>query len=269
MFEILKYFDISYQNSLKLHKKLFKNSKCQKSIVFISFHKCATGFFSKKVFKELNECRQIDYLQEMYDNNNSYYPLLKNKGYIYGVIRLQNVDHPRYEFVNDLLRQKEFLQLRHIFWIRDPRDILVSMYYSFGLTHGYSNISTVQEYQKNRRKLMSQSLDEYVISEAPNVYKKFSQMSQLVENSNDCILLRYEDMVNNFDGFYKQLNSFVAINDDFYNDFKNETKPREVEDINSHKRSGKVGGFRKVLLPETIVKINKILADPLERFHYD
>ena len=269
MFNILKYFDGTYKNSLSLHKSLVPNEKSKKSIVFISFHKCATSFFSKKVFKEIGDYSQINYLQEMYDSSHNYYPLMKDKGYLYGVIRLQNSDHPRYKFVNDLLKQKNFPRLKHIFWIRDPRDILVSMYYSFGFTHGYSNTSDVQEYQKKRRKLIPQSLDEFVIAEAPKINKKFNQMSELIENSNDYILLKYEYMINSFDDFYSQLNSFMPINEAFYQDFKNETTPNEVEDVSSHKRSGKVGGFRESLRPETILKVNEILAGNLKRFDYD
>lgn len=268
MINFRKYIDSSYKRSLGLHgNKELRSDK--QSIAFISFHKCATSFFSSKVFKKLNSHTQIDYLQLMYSQENLYYPMIIEKGILYGVLRLQDEDHPRYDFVQNFLNQKKFHQLKHIFWIRDPRDILVSMYYSFGHSHGYAKNLNFRLYQEEQRnKIKAQSLDEFALKEAHNLNKKFLHMNRLVTQSSENILLRYEDMVLDFDNFFNELNEFLEIDKGFYNEFKRATRPNEIIQEDRHKRSGGVGGYKDFLKPETVNKINDILHDILLIFNY-
>jgi hypothetical protein len=49
-----------------------------------------------------------------------------------------------------------------LFMIRDPRDKLISQYYSFGFTHGISSEPSIQTSQRAiRKKITTMSLDEY------------------------------------------------------------------------------------------------------------
>jgi len=259
-------FNSAYKRSLQLHEKFESQSK-KKSIVFISFHKCATSFFSKNVLKDIRNYNHIDYLQEMYGKPDSFYPLIVDEGFIYGVIRLQDKEHPRYEFVRNLIKKTN--EVKTIFWVRDPRDILVSMYYSFGFSHGISSEKGVAAYQENRKAdIQKVTIDEYVLREVMRIENKFNYMRSLMAINNEYILLKYEDMIHNYDTFYNEFSGFIGGEINMYHDLYDNTRPRKSEDINSHKRSGMVGGYRDKLKPETIECLNNCLTDVLQNFGY-
>lgn len=256
-------------DQIDLHELIPSGSSKQKSVVFISFHKCATSYFSNYVLNNVQGLNLIDFLKYLYDNKDNVKPCFKENGYVYGVLRLQNTGHPRYDFVNELLASNNFNNLKHLFWVRDPRDIIVSEYYSFKYTHGYSKIKEHKEYQdKRRNKMLEQSIDDYVLHMAPLVKDKFLKMQDLINNSSDYLLLKYEDMIVNFESFYHALSKFIPLNADFYEAFYQDTRPREQEKIDSHKRSGAFGEYASKLQPQTINILNEELSVVLDFFKY-
>ena len=114
-----------------IHPSLKDKGKYTTSIAFISLHKCATTFFQRSVLKELNELTLVDYQVYEYYHNEKITAAIKPKGYIYAVLRLYDKDHPGYKLTNKLVHIKNLQNIKTIFWVRDPRDILVSLYYSF------------------------------------------------------------------------------------------------------------------------------------------
>jgi len=93
-----------------------------------------------------------------------------------------------------------------IFFIRDPRDILVSSFYSFGFTHCLSPVKEIRERQEaDRKNIQTLSLDEYVIKNMDNSLKNFETIDRLSTSCEHCIILKYEDMIENFDHFSSQI----------------------------------------------------------------
>jgi len=241
----------------------------QKSVVFISFHKCATSYFSREVLKHLNGLKLIDYLGAFYRGDVEVKPKIIESGYVYGVIRLQDADHPRFRFVKSFIESPEFFRLKQIYWTRDPRDILVSMYYSFGFSHGMSVDETFKEYQMQlREKYQKMTVDDCVLEEVDKVKVKFLQMKALMEASEDFIHLKYETMVFDFDVMYESLRNYVPLSNDIREDFFKQTRPRAIVNIANHRRSGGVGDYKNILHPETIKVLNRELEDVLRWFGY-
>ncbi len=248
----------------------------QKSIMFISFHKCATSYFSSYVLKNTVGYEHVDYLSELYkyqENNpifQSIKPHIEEQNHVYGTVRIQDTDHPRYAFVESLFYNENFSSIKKIYWVRDPRDILVSMYFSFGFTHGLSINEEFRNYQlKERNRISQQSLDEFIIDEAPKIRKKFLRMLELMNSDPNYILLKYEDMINNFENFYSKLTEFIPLDENIKTEIFNNTRPRIQEDNTQHQRSGAVSGYKDKLKPETVKILNTELRSILNRFDYN
>lgn len=258
-----------FKKKKDIHPVLKTEASKVTSIVFISLHKCATSFFTKTVFKELKELTLVDYQSYQYQHDDEIMPSIREKGYLYAVLRLYDRDHPGYHLTDTLLDIANLENIKTIFWVRDPRDILVSLYYSFGFSHPFSPNQMIQKHQHERRKkIQDMELDEYVLKEAPNLKWKFEQIDRLRQQLPNHLFLRYEEMVHDFEPFFRTLSSYTGINQNLYDDMLTQTRPNQDEDINSHKRSGKTQGYKEKLKPETIEELNKILATTLKKFNY-
>ncbi|MEO0533260.1 MAG: sulfotransferase domain-containing protein [Cyanobacteria bacterium P01_A01_bin.123] len=156
-----------------------------------------------------------------------------------------------------------------LFFVRDPRDILVSSYYSFGFTHGLSRVDEIRERQEARRKIIrEQTLDEYVLQSVENQINLFSILYDLSNACERSVILKYEDMINDFDTFVKQLLRYVSLSDGIIQGCYERSRPKMTEDKTSHRRSGHVQGFRHKLEEDTIETLNRKLADTLTLFGY-
>lgn len=258
-----------FKKGKDIHPPLKENGKNTTSIAFISLHKCATSFFSRTVLKELKELALVNYQSYEYLHEEKIAPIIKPEGYIYAVLRLYDRDHPGYKLTNELINPSNLKKIKTIFWVRDPRDILVSLYYSFGFTHPESPNQIIKAHQHQRReKIQKMSLDEYALNEAPNLQWKFEQIDNLREQLPDHLFMRYEEMIHNFDPFFQTLSDFTGLDKNLYKQMYQQTRPNESEDTSKHKRSGKTQAYLEKLKPETIEMLNSILAPTLEKFGY-
>ena len=242
----------------------------KKTIVFISFHKCATSFFSSYILKQTNDMEQIDYAKLLYNNTSNINVKIEPYGKIYGVIRILDEKHPSFNVINNFLLNSDLDKVNIIFWTRDPRDILVSMYYSFGFSHGLSNDPLISKYQQERReKIQNMTLDEYVLNEAEVIIKKFEIMKKMMEEKKNYILLSYEEMINDFDSFFSKLSAVIPLDKTKKNKIFEETRPQTSENQYAHKRKGSVGSYKEKLKASTIAELNKKLFPLLIYFQYE
>ena len=165
-----------FKKGKDIHPSVKTDTSSEQSIVFISLHKCATTFFTNTVFQELQGLKLVDYQSYEYTHEAdlSIKPTIHSHGYLYAVLRMYDREHPGYKLTNELLKISNLKKVKTIFWIRDPRDILVSLYFSFGFSHTLSPNSAIQVHQLERReKIQKMDLDTYVLHEAPNLKWKF------------------------------------------------------------------------------------------------
>ena len=97
--------------------------------------------------------------------------------------------------------------LKYIIHLRNPFDILISEYYSFGFTHAVRDKSDpLYEYCANRRKkIQSQTIDQYCSSQ------------ENIDKIND----KYNDTLNWIEKYKHKENVFISDYDNMYYDFKN------------------------------------------------
>jgi len=248
------------------------NRKSHESVYFYTFHKCASTLFSSYILKNIKGLRNVDYASRIYSGRTYKKLKLEAKGYAYGPIRLSaDPMSPVYKKLVVPATQPEFIREKIvIFFVRDPRDILISAYYSFGYSHTFSPVAEIRQLQQAaRNEIQAASLDEYVLRSANNVRRNFETLSELDSVCERSIVLKYEDMIGNFEHFIAELSKYIVLSQGVVQTVFERSRPKEKEDISSHRRSGQPGGFRGKLKQETIDSLNAELEDVLVRFQYE
>jgi hypothetical protein len=244
----------------------------KESIFFFTLHKSASTLFSKFLFPNLKGRIHIDYANILYDKPENWKDIFRfrKKGILYGPIRVSS--HPGLEkkkLVDPTINVDFISSKSCIIFTRDPRDILVSEFYSFGYTHPLNPVKEKRIWQLElRKKIQNQSIDDYAIENCDHLKKSFEILIKIQKNARNTTNLRYEDMINNFLKFSDKLNAVLEFDNDIYSEFYELTRPLENINKNSHKRSGNPGDYQKEFKEETIQYLNKNLRKVLDHFNY-
>ena len=268
----------SEQRSRILKAEKFQSSgwdiAANQSILFFTTHKCASTFVSKLLaeFEKSTALSHFDFAKEIYrlgdtinvgDNevflHNAQYILFKPIGEIYGPLR--------FPIILD-----DFKKYRAIFFLRDPRDVAVSAYYSFGFSHGIpANSESAKIFMNERNRIREEGIDKYALRAATDwlkpLYNTYDELRKSNENS---LFLRYEDFVSQPVHFSNELVNFLKAGSE--NEFENikniivNTKKisnASQQAKSSHQRSGKSRQYLAELKPETVDELNHILHNEL------
>ena len=247
----------------------------QKSILHFSFNKAAT----QTVKKLLIECgRQngltpallhdyafhhsmpfLDHLDS--EGMKKYARLFKSSGYVYTVFGGMIEGIPSLE------------KFRVVLVVRDPRDILVSDYYSIAYSHAIPDGEKKEVYLSRREKALASTLDEYALHNAPKLQLVFEKYAMyLFPVCPGVHVARYEDMVENFPEWLDSLVSAcgMEISNSFRQDLlaNHEARRPKGENIQKHLRKGMPGEHREKLSSETIEQLNQTFKESLNRFNY-
>lgn len=220
----------------------------------------------------LTGLEKVDYANMIYRGIPIKKIIFEKKGYVYGPIRLSiSPNAPEYEMFVKLLSNTSFIQNKiAVFFIRDPRDIIISAYHSFGYTHGFSPVKEIRGNQeKKQNEIQQKTVDEYALETAPTILKHFQLLDTLNQNCNRSIVLKYEDMIDNWSFFSKRLNKYIHVKKNILNQLYEETRPLEIPNETSHRRSGKTNQYKNQLSPETIKSLNNTFKEILARFNYE
>lgn len=245
------------------------------SAFFYTFHKCASSLFSSYVLRNINGLQHVDYERNYYAGNMGTDPdqavEFSPRGHIYGPIRLSaGPRSPAARLLKPTTSEDFISDKTALFLIRDPRDILVSRYYSFGFSHGESSVSEIRERQRaQRERILALGVDQYAIEFAPRVKRDFEHLIRLSDACDKAVVLKFEDMVNDFPTFRTGLTSHLDVSDSVIDEIYNRSRPKEKENISSHRRSGKSGGYVTKLAEGTVEQINDELGSILDRFTYE
>jgi hypothetical protein len=163
---------------------------------------------------------------------------------------------------------------RTVLLVRDPRDMLTSLYFSLAVSHRPPGQGAggqlAESFEQKRELLNSTPIDEFVLDSARIVAGQFRQVeTKLVDIQHK--LYRYEDII--FDK--------LAWTRDMLNYLGLEPRPVQVErvvaqndvrpvseDVSQHVRKVAPGDHRDKLKPETIAQLTEALAPVLTRYGY-
>jgi hypothetical protein len=241
------------------------------SVYFYTFHKCASSLFSGYVLKNVDGLENVNYAREIYSGDRPVDISFEKRGKIYGPIRLSaDKQSPVYHSLVARTARRRFVWgKRAVFMIRDPRDVLVSQYYSFGFSHGLSKSKPIRERQLElRSEIQRMSLDEYAIKNAEEVRSNFRRLRVLYRWSGRGVIIRYEDMINDWQRFSSGLTSNLAISAETLDEIYRRSRPLETENRHAHRRSGRTGTFQEKLETSTVLKLNRVLKPVLDYFGY-
>ena len=259
--------------------QLYKSKK-DKSIFIFTFHKCASSFIPdlSELLAKNSNLRHIDYeqaawhlgnwinLEESIYNflNNNYNYFFNKKGNIYAPLRF-----------NPSRELEFFIKLNpKILFLRDPRDVAVSAFYSFGKTHPLPKSSKSRKNFLERRKRINHlginefSL-EFLRETVMPVYEEYAKIKK--ENQN-LIYIKYEDFALDVKGTIQRVISFLKlrVNNIDIDNLVNKASPiTEKININSHKRSGRPKQYLEILDKELIDLINKEYKNVLSELNFD
>lgn len=247
-----------------------------KSVLFFTTHKCASSFINT-LFKELtrnSEYTSVDYMSTIRglgDHTNiidSYEFISSNYSYCFR----------QYTEIYVPLRKPVYFpgmeKFRQIYFLRDPRDVLVSGYFSFGKSHPPPHNSEKREaFLKRRAEINELGIDKFVLKEAEDwvkpVYSAYREFSQ---KSDNVLYMKYDLFKDNTDEFIKEIVSYLKIEVDqsLINKLCKEASPVQKKvKSGTHKRSGKSNQYKSELKEETVNRLNELLKEELEFWDFN
>src|SRR5436190_5296319 len=153
-----------------------------RSVYFYTFHKCASSLFADYVLQHVHGLTHVDYSGRRFLEGSAGEVCFEPQGYVYGPIRvLATLREARWESavcVPEFVRDK-----RAIFMVRDPRDLLVSQYYSTAFSHAISPVPEIRDRQlEARRRALRASVDAFALKRAGAMARKFDLLGRLAES---------------------------------------------------------------------------------------
>jgi hypothetical protein len=248
--------------------KNISDKTSNKYLLFFTVHK-AGSMFIYKICHDLSKEAGLNYYSVNHRKNNKYYfdseesdlsdmSQWENKAGCFAPLRYYfNIPQ---EFNPNI-----------ILHLRDPRDVLVSLYYSEAYSH--SVIKGVFDLgQSERNEIIKMGIDQFVLLKADEFNKKYLEYQKLLSKPNSNFV-KYEDMVINFPYWLKEVTKVFDIKNEKRIDkiLKKYSGEFEVkrENIYAHKRKILPGDYKEKLKTDTILRLNSIFSDNLKKYNYE
>jgi hypothetical protein len=157
--------------------------------------------------------------------------------------------------------------------VRDPRDMLVSLYYSVKYSHAYPGVQTPQlkaQVDAQRRETQL-TLDEFCMAYAWFFNMVFWKMRMVLRDQN-ALVLRYEDFVYDKVRLAKDICSWCGLNipEERVREFAAAYSAiPKIDEPCAHIRQVHPGDHKRKLRPDTIAVLNASLANFLDAFSYE
>ncbi len=163
---------------------------------------------------------------------------------------------------------------RTVLLVRDPRDMLTSLYFSLAYSHrppgGGAGGVLAAAFAEQRREVGASDIDTFVLDNVETVLGQFRRVGRKLAHIPHRTW-RYEDVI--FDKLtwagemvdYLDLRVDERVVAEAARD--NDVRP-EAEDVTEHIRQVTPGDHRAKLRPDTIAKLDEQLAPVLQRYRY-
>ena len=159
---------------------------------------------------------------------------------------------------------------KNLILVRDPRDMLVSLYYSISKSHVALNDKD-GSWERERAEVQSKQLNEFVLERSFSYAEYFKWYGNAFQGV-DVKAVRYEDII------YRKLDWMVELIEWLELPLERDILQKVVakhdvlpskEDEGSHIRQVHPGNYKSKLERETIMKLNRRLINFLETYGYE
>lgn len=162
---------------------------------------------------------------------------------------------------------------RRTLLVRDPRDMMVSLYFSMKHSHPIPKEGVLaKSMSASREALQSTTIDAYVLDKAPEVNGSFMNYQHSLAG-HGLTVFRYEDVVFAKEDWVLQIAKALDIPNVTHQEAKEVASPHNVfpdeEKPDSHIRRVTPGDHRNKLRPDTISKLNRIFDRVLGLYGYE
>ncbi|EDX86885.1 Sulfotransferase domain superfamily [Synechococcus sp. PCC 7335] len=193
-----------------------------------------------------------------------------NEGYLHlGFRALPEILNPNSEHM--VVNPRDY---RACLLVRDPRDCLVSQYYSMGRSEDSSHVSpkkNTEAWLEFCRKQATNTIDDYALVNCEWLFTKFENYLAVVINNPNIRVFRYEDI------YFDKLSFLIDMLEWFSIPIdqtvveavakQNDIRPDE-EDWSKHIRKGTPGDYREKLSAETTSKLTTYFAELMANYGY-
>lgn len=182
---------------------------------------------------------------------------LNRVGYIFTGFR----HFPRFEF--------EMKDRKAILLVRDPRDMLVSLYYSIKISHSIPSADV--RFKRERRDALEIDVDEFVLKRRGLFENAFREYMVALSGS-DLTVYRYEDVIYSKEVWLRDLIKKLSLKE-----MDSEIKAAaaradiipEAENESKHIRQVHPGNYKKKLAKKTVDILNSYFRDFMSEFGYE
>lgn len=236
--------------------------KTNQSIIWFTAHKCAS-VYAIEILHKLSQdvgTTYINYEGDLWEVGQSFANFFTEKSFdvctktshIYGPFR-QYYSIPEME------------EYKIIMMLRDPRDVLTSLYFSTAYSH-YIPESQKTEMKLAREDARMKNIDDFVIEHSPWVRATYNLYTKYLFGKKNVLFLKYEDMITNFPAWLKEIFKHLDItpSEQLIKELIDGAKFEVKEDIYAHKRQVKAGDHRRKLQVNTIKELNLQFQDILK-----
>ena len=255
--------------------------------VFVhGLHKSASMFLYK-IFRDLAEEASIDYYSSNYKPEGSDKPKPNQKdlrrvtksSFCYCPVRHFALSAAEIPLQQSEWRDRPFIvtddfpnidRIYRIYQIRDPRDILVSEYFSFGFIHFGRKQTSARKQQ-----IQNMTIDEYCLEYADKLLDKYQSILPIAASNNpNRIIVKYETMVLDYKSWLSQvIQAFqfkspeAEVLEKYYQKYKHEFDTESFEESMKHKRKMIPGDHQEKLQEPTIETLNDKFSAILNEFY--
>lgn len=269
---------MNFHNEKLLIQGKSKPKSTHQSILFFTTHKCASVYVNGTILTSLTKnigmipidlmtYLQAEFGKQLKEVSNSEaeeilsVEFFQSKGYFYGPLRY----YPDWEI-------KALEDYKIMLMLRDPRDVLTSLYFSIAYSHSIPKPKNLaQRMLENRNTAIAKPIDAWVLETAPGYLKRYKYYCENLLGRPNVFFVKYEDMVNDFPTWLDTVIKSLELNNvdkRLVEKLINEADFDVEENINSHKRQVKPGDHRRKPKPQTINQLNSIFSEVLDLLDY-
>lgn len=168
------------------------------------------------------------------------------------------------------LKNFDLSQFKKILLVRDPRDILVSHYFSMKNSHAIPQGEMGERLLKHRATIQDSDINEYVLDKAQTFFNLFQSYNKIEDDL--LKVFRYEDIVFDKSQWIQNILDFLKLELATTTIESIATKHDifpQVEKPNSHIRKVTPGDYQEKLEPKTIEHLNRIFQKVLVKYDYE